>query len=457
MTRQVLFAGAIALAMSTSAEESKSPTVKLMTLDPGHFHAALVQKFMYPQVDPAVHVYAPAGDDVMMHQKRIDGFNTRTNLPPTKWQQKLYTGDDFAEKMFAEKPGNVVVLSGNNAKKSEYILRCVQGGLNVLADKPMAITPEDLKLLREAFETARKNKVLLYDIMTERSEITTALQRELSRDKDLFGQLDKGSPTNPAVVKQSVHYYSKEVAGSPLRRPPWFFDVRQQGEGIVDVTTHLVDLVQWEAFPDETLAEEDVKMVSARRWPTQIAPAQFKKVTNLDTFPDYLKTDTDKQGNLQVYCNGEFVYTLRGIHSKVSVVWDFEAPPGSKDTHYSIMRGTKADLIIRQGLEEKFKPTLYVENISQQRQPEELQDQLKAAINRLQDRWPGVSFHRDGKYWIVDIPAKYDVGHEAHFGEVTERYLQYLAAGKLPVWEEPNMIVKYATIMQALELARRSK
>ena len=38
--------------------------VKLLTLDPGHFHAALVQKTMYEQVSPVVHVYAPQGSDV---------------------------------------------------------------------------------------------------------------------------------------------------------------------------------------------------------------------------------------------------------------------------------------------------------------------------------------------------------------------------------------------------------
>ena len=35
--------------------------VRLMTLDPGHFHAALVQKEMYPGVAPRVDVYAPLG------------------------------------------------------------------------------------------------------------------------------------------------------------------------------------------------------------------------------------------------------------------------------------------------------------------------------------------------------------------------------------------------------------
>ena len=38
--------------------------VKLITLDPGHFHAALVQKVSYPQVSKDVYVYAPTGFDV---------------------------------------------------------------------------------------------------------------------------------------------------------------------------------------------------------------------------------------------------------------------------------------------------------------------------------------------------------------------------------------------------------
>jgi len=31
----------------------------LIVADPGHFHAALVQKEMYPSLSPEVHVYAP--------------------------------------------------------------------------------------------------------------------------------------------------------------------------------------------------------------------------------------------------------------------------------------------------------------------------------------------------------------------------------------------------------------
>ena len=62
-----------------------------------------------------------------------------------------------------------------------------------------------------------------------------------------------------------------------------------------------------------------------------------------------------------MYCNGEINYTLRGVHAKTSVTWNYKAPEGTGDTHYSIMRGTKANLVIRQGAEEKYQPTLYIE------------------------------------------------------------------------------------------------
>src|SRR5512143_389490 len=85
--------------------------VRLVTLDPGHFHAALVQKFMYPQVSSVVQVYGPPGQDLRDHLKRIEGFNTR-HVNPTKWEQHVYTGTDFLERMTRDRAGNVVVLAG---------------------------------------------------------------------------------------------------------------------------------------------------------------------------------------------------------------------------------------------------------------------------------------------------------------------------------------------------------
>lgn len=424
---------------------------RLMTLDPGHFHAALVQKFMYADVDPLVHVYAPGGEDLQEHLQRVEGFNTRPDQP-TRWGEQVYSGPDFLEKMLAEKPGNVVVLAGNNARKTDYILRSVRAGLNVLADKPMVIVPSDFPRLREAFTVAASNHVLLYDIMTERYEITTLLQRELSRQPALFGELAKGSADHPAITMESVHYFSKIVAGAPLRRPSWAFDARQEGEGIVDVTTHLVDLVQWEAFPEESLSPDDATVLRARRWATPITAGEFKLVTGKDDFPGFLKEGV-KNGVLAVYCNGEFTYRLRDIYAKVSVLWNFQPPPGGNDAHHSVVRGTRANLVIRQGQEQNFKPVLYVEKTSDA-DDAAFEAALKEAVKAVQAKYPGVAFRKEGNAWRLTVPEKYEVGHEAHFSQVTGNFLHYLRDGRLPAWEVPNMLTKYATIMKAYELSR---
>jgi predicted dehydrogenase len=425
--------------------------VKIMTLDPGHFHAALVQKNIYEQVDPTVFIYAPEGPDLQGHLDLISGYNTRAE-EPTAWIKKIYTGDDFLEKMLEEKPGNVMVTAGNNAKKTDYILKSIQSGINVLVDKPMVISPEDFPKLEEAFKIAQEKGLLLYDIMTERYEITTMLQRELSQLPEVFGTLQTGTPEEPAITKESVHHFFKYVSGNPLKRPAWFFDTKQQGEGIVDVTTHLVDLIQWEAFPEEILNKSDVQIISAKRWTTDLTNEMFTKVTQLNEFPGYLQKDM-VDNTLKVNSNGEINYTLKGIHAKVSVIWNFEAPEGTGDTHYSIMRGTKCDLIIKQGAEESYKPQLYIE-LNNNSDGMEFTGALYNAVQGLTSKYPGISLEKlNDTQWKLNIPDEFKIGHEAHFGQVAKKYLQFLIDGKMPDWEVPNMIVKYYTTTEALKVA----
>ena len=424
--------------------------VKIMSLDPGHFHAALILKSMYEQVNPVVHVYAPDGPDVDDQLARIESYNNREENP-TSWELKVYKGDDFLEKMISEKSGNVMNMAGNNAKKTEYIYKTIEAGINVLADKPMVIFPEEFPKLEKAFQMAEEKGVLLYDIMTERHEITTMLQRELSQMPEVFGKLQVGTPEEPAITKESVHHFFKYVSGNPLKRPAWFFDTKQQGEGIVDVNTHLVDLIQWEAFPEVILSKDDVEIISAKRWTTDLNPEMFEKVTGLKSYPEYLQKDMDGD-ILKVYSNGEINYTLKGVHAKASVIWNFQAPEGTGDTHYSIMRGTNCNLIIQQGEEEAYKPRLYIESTGNDLKA--FSGNLNNAVQGLSEKYPGIELKKlsDTK-WTLNIPDKYKVGHEAHFAQVTEKYLQYLVDGKLPDWEVPNMIVKYYTTTEGLKKA----
>jgi predicted dehydrogenase len=434
------------------AKESSKP-LSLIVVEPGHFHAALVQKSMYPDVDSVVHVYASEGPDVNAYLDKIEKYNTRPE-EPTHWKEEVYTGADFLDKMIAEKKGNVVVLAGNNQKKTEYIKRSVDAGLNVLADKPMAIDAAGFDKLQEAFTSAEKNKVLLYDIMTERYEITNTLQRELAALPDIFGELQKGTPTDPAVVKESVHHFFKYISGEPLVRPSWFFDVNQQGEGMVDVTTHLVDLVQWSCFPNVSLDyRKDINVLSTKRTATKMTASQFKLVTKSDTYPDFLKKDVT-DSTLNVFSNGELNYTLKGIHAKVSVIWNFQAPEGTGDTHYSIMKGSKANLIVRQGKEQKYKPVLYIETKDKGKAYE---DAVAKSFTAVQDKYPGIELKKNKAGWEITIPATYDTGHESHFAQVASKYMEFLKEGKLPEWEVPNMIAKYYTTTLALKMAKEKK
>ena len=459
MTKKLLPLIALPLMIACNNNEKSgasgdSSAVTFITLDPGHFHAGLVQKTMFPGVDSNVYVYAPAGPDLDQHLKRIEGFNTRAENP-THWNEIVYTGPDFFQKMIDEKKGNVVVMAGNNQKKTEYIFKTVDAGMNVLADKPMAINTQGFEQLIKAFDIAKQKNVLLYDIMTERFEINTMLQKEFSHIKSVFGELEKGTPENPAVTKESVHHFYKSVAGSILQRPAWFFDVTQQGEGIVDVTTHLVDMIQWALFPEQALDyTKDVELTSAKRWATPMTLAEFADVTKMPAFPDYLKKDVTNDSVLNVFSNGEINYKLKGVNAKVSVIWAYKAPDGTGDTHYSTMRGTRANLIIRQGKEQNYKPVLYIEPVK--KGDASFEKDLTDALKTVSGKYAGVDIKKVANGWQVVIPESYNVGHEAHFGQVTEKYLQYLKEGKLPDWEVPNMITKYYITTKALEMASQS-
>jgi len=453
MRNLLLIVGGTCL-MTTALSCAQIDKARLVVLDPGHYHASLVQKTMYEQIDPTVCVYAPDGPEVQEYLGRIDGFNRRAE-DPTGWEQEVYVGSDYLEKMRSDKVANVVILSGNNRRKTEYIRTAIEAGVNVFSDKPMCIDAEGFSDLERAFATAQQRGLVLYDIMTERYNRLCILQKLLVLNENVFGELEKGSPDNPAVVKESMHHFFKYVSGKPIRRPTWYFDTAQQGEGLVDVTTHLIDLALWTCFPAQPIDyRNDVAVLSARHWPTLIAETQYEKVTGAPEFPDYLKAQLNDEGVLPYFCNGEAVYTVHGVHMKLAVTWNFQAPEGTGDTHYSLVRGSRAHVIIRQGAEQSYRPKLYVEPAPGADLPD-LERALHKAIDGLQSEYPGLSLKSQRRGWQIVIPPEQLAGHEAHFRNVTEQYLDYLAEGKLPQWEIDFMKAKYFITTRALELARQ--
>jgi predicted dehydrogenase len=456
--RLVALLVAAALGTITGAGQERGGAmadVRLMTLDPGHFHAGLIQKEMYPGVAARVDVFAPLGPDLIEHLKRISSFNRRADHP-TAWLTEVHAGPDFFERMLRERPGNVVVLSGRNRGKIDHIVASVRGGLNVLGDKPWILKSADVSKLDAALAEADNTGVVAYDIMTERFEITSILQRALVNDAATFGEIVNGTEADPGVYMESVHYLMKTVAGAPNIRPPWFFDTAEQGEGLNDIGTHLVDLVQWTLAPDRAIDyKSDVRVLAAQRWPTSILEADFRRVTGEPGFPIDL-SGSIKDGKLEYYANTLVSYSLRGVHTKLNVIWDWEAPAGSGDTHFAFYKGTRARVEVRQTQADRFLPELYVVPAAGSGKSRTLAA-VQAKIAALQQLYPGVGVEDRAADIHVTIPEKLRVGHEAHFAQVTANFLKYLRDRRtLPAWERPNMVAKYYVTTTGTELSRKS-
>jgi predicted dehydrogenase len=414
--------------------------VKLIALDPAHFHAALVQKEMLPGIARRSYIYAPLGQDLYEHLKRIEGFNTRADRP-TDWEIDIHTTDDPLRRMCTERPGNVVVIAGHSGNKMDRIRASLDAGLNVLADKPWIIHASQLPALEAALDLAERSGLVAYDIMTERFEPSTIIQRGLVNDPAVFGTTVAGTESDPGVVIESVHHLLKVVAGQPNLRPIFFFDATDQGTALADVGTHLIDLVQWTLFPNQSIRTADLHVGAIRRWPTQMTLQQFQRVTALAKFPPQLAASV-KDGQLDFQGNGEVHYEIRGIHVRLAALWNYESPTGI-DLHHAVYRGSNARIDVRQGEKEKYVPEVYVVPSSPQTRAAVTQA-VEAHLRKLQTQYAGVAYETvDGELHIT-IPDRYRVGHEAHFGQVLAQFLTYLGSPKsMPAWERANMIAKY--------------
>jgi predicted dehydrogenase len=427
---------------------------RLVTLDPAHFHAALVQKQMLPGISPRVSIFAPLGPDLLAHLKLIEQFNQRTENP-TRWELDVHCTNRSLEEMIATRPGNVVVLAGHNRNKIGKIKASLEAGLNVLADKPWIIRSEDFPTLEAALSLAEQKGLVAFDMMTERHEITTILQRQLANDPAIFGSLIPPDPDKPGVIMESTHHILKTVAGAPNPRPPFFFDIGDQGEGLTDVGTHLVDLVQWTLFPDQALDyRRDIRVQGGKRWPTPITAEQFRQLTGAAAFLSELAPYVHGDG-FDYFCNSEINYRILGAQVRLRVVWNWESPAGV-DFHHAIYRGTRANIEVRQTSKENYRPELFVAPASPDKHAA-VASAVSARVERLQMSYPGIAAETAGEELHITIPERYRVGHEAHFAQVLAEFLKYMKSPQsIPAWERPNMLAKYFTTTMGAQTSRSS-
>lgn len=425
---------------------AKNDKVRLIQLDPEHSHAVAAQTQALKNLDSTVYVYAPDSAAIQEYLARIQFLNESKQMP-FKWHEVVYAGTDYLARMAQDRKGNVVVLAGNNRKKIDYLEQAVNAGMNVFSDKPMVINSDGFERLKKVYEEADKKHLLVFDMMTERYTILNKIQRSLMQDTILFGKLKQGSPDHPAILESSVHHFYRGGKGS---RPAWYFDVKQQGEGIADVTTHLIDLTFWKAFPEQIIDyAKDVKVISASHSPVNFTEAEFTKATSLPDIPESLGSYR-KDSLLEVMCNGVINYRIKGVYTRVKVDWRVIMPEGGNDLRAAYAEGTKATILISQEYGQN-QPVLLVQkanNISDLK----FQKNLIQALGRLLLGYPGVSVAvRNHHPAEINIPENLNSPHDPTF----QIYLSYLRNGGLPQWEVPNTLAKYYLTTKALDMANK--
>ncbi|HEX9125510.1 MAG TPA: putative oxidoreductase C-terminal domain-containing protein, partial [Methylomirabilota bacterium] len=316
----------------------------LLFLDPGHFHAALTLRVPHPGIQDEIFVYAPPADgggvELRDFLKLVERFNRRS-AEPTRWRPTVITSGDPFARLVTERRGDVVVLAGRNGGKARAIRRLHDAGFHVLADKPWLVEPGDLEDVRQSLDA----RPLAWEIMTGRHDLASRLMKRLVDLPDLFGHF---SGDEPALELESVHHLDKLVDGVPLRRPTWYFDVRVQGSGAVDIPTHLVDQTQWLTEGIGRATDEAPKLSSARAWSTRVPAEAFQRITKEPAFPAELQPFV-ADGALEYLCNAELSYRVSGVSARVAASWNVVAPAGGGDRSRAVAHGSNANIVLEQG------------------------------------------------------------------------------------------------------------
>ena len=401
----------------------------LLFLDPGHFHAALTLRTRHPRVADEIFVYAREGAELRDFLALVARFNARS-AEPTGWRPTVVTSDDPLARLIEERRGDVVVLAGRNGGKARTMRRLHEAGLHVLADKPWLVEAGDLDDIRASLD----GWPLATEIMTGRHDVAGRLFAGLVRAPAVFGAFRDATP---AIELASVHYLAKTVDGAPLRRPWWYFDVRVQGSGAVDIPTHLVDQTQ-------RLVDGVPQLVSVQRSPTRVPEAVFCRITGESKFSPDLRSYVD--GDTLVYdCNVVLEYRIGSVTTKASARWELETPPGGGDTSRTVAHGTLADVVLEQGPHTGSRRRLTVAP-----RGDGVRNALNALVVSWQREFPGVAVaDREGQYDVV-IPPSLDGGHEAHFALVLDNFLRSIDEGRAPEGLATRTLAKYSLLAAAV-------
>jgi predicted dehydrogenase len=157
------------------------------------------------------------------------------------------------EEMLRREQLDVVAVCNKNSERAGAVLACVERGLNVVAEKPLAISRADYMRVKQAV-TAKKVSLGLLLPMRYTPQYA-ALKRIV--DSGAIGE-----------VVQISSQKSYKAAGSP----PWRRERSTYGSTILWIGIHMIDLMRWSSGRE---------FMDATAWQTRVGMPELKDQENV--------------------------------------------------------------------------------------------------------------------------------------------------------------------------------
>ncbi|MGL6076133.1 MAG: putative oxidoreductase C-terminal domain-containing protein [Fimbriiglobus sp.] len=428
--------------------------VRLMTLDPTHFHAALLTQRRVEGVHPRLYVYSDFSKELLTYLEWMQVGNSR--LPHGQgWEMDVRASDRWRARAFQEQPGNTAVITGANRSKIDLMLDAVRAGLHVIADKGWIVDQADFPMLETLLSEAELREVILWEMLPLRHKMGHRLLRELLYLPEVFGELLLGSPDEPALTIDSTQFLRKSPIGLPVIRPMWWLDHHISGHVLADSTSYLVDLALWILFPGEPILHiVDAECQDATGWATPVSEEQFHAITGIRKAPEIFRSN----GQIMLESNGLMAFTVRGVHARTNCQWDFDSERKAGDIHDFVVRGSRSRITLT------CPPTPTESPWELLVTPNKIED--KAAISRAMQqsltRWrphhPGLSLREHATAIEVVIPNSEVSDSVSNFEEILSSFVNaFRNPRSVPGWEITNKLARYYLTTRAAEIAEKKR
>lgn len=161
----------------------------------------------------------------------VAGFFDPKNREETEAASKEFDAPVYSslDDLINNSGAGILLTAAINSDRADIVIRGIEAGMNIVADKPLVTRIEDLDRIEQALE--RNPEVKLHLMLTERYNpvLVTA--------KSLIDRGEVGEIVN--IINMRPHRLK------PKERPDWMFASAQYGGILNDLAVHDIDIATW--------------------------------------------------------------------------------------------------------------------------------------------------------------------------------------------------------------------